>query len=82
MPPVARLLEEVRGGALGTLRMVAIREHRYPFLKKIGDWNRFARNTGGTLVEKCCHFFDIMRLITGQRPAHLCLGWPGREPPG
>ena len=48
--------------------MLTIREHRYPFLGKVGDWNRFNRNTGGTLVEKCCHFFDLMRLIIGQEP--------------
>jgi predicted dehydrogenase len=68
MRPVARLVEEVHGGAVGALRMLAIREHRFPFLPKVGDWNRFNRNTGGTLVEKCCHFFDLMNLITGQRP--------------
>ncbi len=68
MQPVARLVEEVRGGTVGRLRMVAIREHRYPFLPKVGDWNRFARNTGGTLVEKCCHFFDLMNLLTASRP--------------
>jgi predicted dehydrogenase len=51
--------------------MLAIREHRFPFLKKVGDWNRFARNTGGTLVEKCCHFFDLMHLITRQRPTRV-----------
>jgi predicted dehydrogenase len=66
-PPVARLIDEVRAGTAGRLRMLAIREHRFPFLPKVDDWNRFARNTGGTLVEKCCHFFDLMRLITGAR---------------
>lgn len=65
MAPVARLLDEVRGGTIGRLRMFAIREHRFPFLGKVGDWNRFSENTGGTLVEKCCHFFDLMRLVTG-----------------
>jgi predicted dehydrogenase len=68
MAPVARLLEEVRGGTIGRLRMLAIREHRFPFLPKVGHWNRFSRNTGGTFVEKCCHFFDLMRLITGSEP--------------
>ena len=63
MPPVAALIDEVRRGTAGALRMIAIREHRFPFLPKVGDWNRFARRTGGTLVEKCCHFFDLMRLI-------------------
>jgi predicted dehydrogenase len=71
MRPVARLVEEVERGAIGTLRMLAIREHRFPFLKKVGDWNRFNRNTGGTLVEKCCHFFDLMNLIVQQRPVRV-----------
>jgi predicted dehydrogenase len=71
MPPVTRMLDELRQGTVGELRMLAIREHRMPFLPKVGDWNRFARNTGGTLVEKCCHFFDLMRLFTGQEPARV-----------
>jgi predicted dehydrogenase len=85
MPPIARLLDEVRSqAACGSAVMLSIREHRYPFLTKVGDWNRFARNTGGTLVEKCCHFFDLMRLVMqadpirlyasgGQNHNHLCM---------
>jgi predicted dehydrogenase len=68
MPPVARLAAAVAAGEVGRVHMVAIREHRFPFLPKIGDWNRFNRNTGGTLVEKCCHFFDLMNLLTGDTP--------------
>jgi myo-inositol 2-dehydrogenase/D-chiro-inositol 1-dehydrogenase len=71
MAPVARALEEVRAGAIGQLRMLAIREHRFPFLPKVADWNRFARNTGGTLVEKCCHFFDLMRLFAGDEAVRV-----------
>lgn len=71
MPPVARLLDVVRGGAVGRPTMVAVREHRFPFLAKVGDWNRFNRNTGGTLVEKCCHFFDLMNQITGDEPVRV-----------
>jgi predicted dehydrogenase len=37
----------------------------------VGDWNRFAANTGGTLVEKCCHFFDLMRLLMRADPVRL-----------
>ena len=48
--------------------MLSIREHRFPFLHKVDDWNRFATNTGGTLVEKSCHFFDLMRLIAQSEP--------------
>lgn len=68
MPPVARLIAEVRRGTVGRICMLSIREHRFPFLPKVGDWNRFARNTGGTLVEKCCHFFDLMRHIVQDEP--------------
>lgn len=50
---------------IGSLHQLFLREHRFPFLKKVDDWNRFSRNTGGTLVEKCCHFFDLMRLVAG-----------------
>ena len=46
MPPVSRLIDEVRSGRLGKLRMLSIREHRFPFLEKVGNWNRFSRRTG------------------------------------
>jgi predicted dehydrogenase len=71
MPPVARFIAETAGGAAGDLRMVFVREHRFPFLPKVGNWNRFNRNTGGTLVEKCCHFFDLMRLVAGADPVRV-----------
>lgn len=71
MPPVAALIDEVSAGVVGTPHMVAIREHRFPFLVKVGDWNRFSANTGGTLVEKCCHFFDLMNLLIGERPVRV-----------
>jgi predicted dehydrogenase len=68
MPAAAELIRLVHGGAVGTARMVAIREHRFPFLDKVGNWNRFTANTGGTLVEKTCHFFDLMNLVLDERP--------------
>lgn len=70
-PPIARLVEEAHKGRAGVVRMVAIREHRYPFLVKVDNWNRFNRNTGGTLVEKCCHFFDLMTLIIQALPVRV-----------
>ncbi len=71
MPVVAHLIRLVDHGAVGRVRMVAIREHRFPFLHKVGDWNRFNRNTGGTLVEKCCHFFDLMDRIVDDEPVRV-----------
>lgn len=75
MPPAAEFIAQVHGGRVGRLHMLAIREHRFPFLPKVGDWNRFSRNTGGTMVEKCCHFFDLMRLIARSEPVRVyCSG--------
>ena len=72
MPPISRLVEEVHSGkTLGKITSLSIREHRYPFLNKVGDWNRFNENTGGTLVEKCCHFFDLMCFILQSEPVRV-----------
>ena len=68
MPPVAKFIDEIHNKTIGELKTLTIREHRFPFLKKINNWNRFEKNTGGTLVEKCCHFFDLMRLIAKSKP--------------
>lgn len=70
-PAVGDLLGEVRAGTAGRIHMVAVREHRYPFLVKVDNWNRFRANTGGTLVEKCCHFFDLMNQVVGTRPVRV-----------
>lgn len=70
MPPIAALLKEV-DAATGGIKMLTIREHRFPFLEKVGDWNRFNAKSGGTFVEKCCHFFDLMRLVLKSEPVRI-----------
>ncbi len=69
MPTIAVLLDAL--AAVGTPHMVSIREHRFPFLPKVDNWNRFSANTGGTFVEKCCHFFDLMNQVTGATPVRV-----------
>ena len=71
MPPVTRFVSEVHEGRAGNLKMFSIREHRFPFLKKVEDWNRFSINTGGTLVEKSCHYFDMMRHVVQANPVRV-----------
>ena len=56
MPPAAELITQQKN-VTGDIKMLSIREHRFPFLPKIDNWNRFNKNSGGTFVEKCCHFF-------------------------
>ncbi|MCX8507245.1 MAG: Gfo/Idh/MocA family oxidoreductase [Alphaproteobacteria bacterium] len=91
MPPVAELIRQAHAGEIGHLHRVSIREHREPFYPKIGDWNRFTANTGGTLVEKCCHYFNLMEFILrqpatsvfatgGQRVNHLDESYQGKKP--
>jgi predicted dehydrogenase len=76
------MIRLAHAGEIGTMHQVAIREHREPFYPKVDDWNRFNANTGGTLVEKCCHYFNLMEFILkeqavrvfasgGQRVNHL-----------
>ncbi|SDY75764.1 Predicted dehydrogenase [Jannaschia faecimaris] len=71
MPPIQRLIQMLDQGAVGVPRMVSIREHRFPFLQKVDAWNRFNARTGGTLIEKCCHFWDLMRLLLGADPIRV-----------
>jgi len=71
IPAIARLIAEADSGVIGELRMLTIREHRFPFLKKVGNWNRRNERTGGTLVEKCVHFFDLMRRILRSEPVRI-----------
>jgi myo-inositol 2-dehydrogenase/D-chiro-inositol 1-dehydrogenase len=71
MPPVTRFIAEVHGGTAGRVRMLSIKEHRLPFLVKVNDWNRFNRSTGGTLVEKSCHHFDLMRHVLQAEPVRV-----------
>ena len=70
MPPMQKFLE-MADDVTGGIRMLSIVEHRYPFLEKVGNWNRFNANSGGTFVEKCCHFFDLMRLILKSDPVRV-----------
>ncbi|MBM7068439.1 Gfo/Idh/MocA family protein [Actibacterium sp. 188UL27-1] len=70
MPPITALLQQA-DAITGGVKMLTIREHRFPFLEKVGHWNRFNHQTGGTLVEKCCHFFDLMRLVLKSEPVRV-----------
>jgi myo-inositol 2-dehydrogenase / D-chiro-inositol 1-dehydrogenase len=57
--------------SLGELHTITILEHREPFLDKVKQWNKFSKFSGGTLVEKCCHYFDLFNLFAGSRPVNV-----------
>jgi predicted dehydrogenase len=60
MPPVTEAIARAKEGEAGKIHQISIREHREPFYPKVDSWNRFTERTGGTLVEKCCHYFNLM----------------------
>lgn len=68
----AEAISEVfQRGSVGRVHSVNMLEHRFPFLDKVGQWNKFNVYTGGVLVEKCCHYFDLMNLFAGGRPEQV-----------
>lgn len=60
--------EALERKSLGDIKSLFIMEHRVPFLDKVGQWNKFSRYSGGTFVEKCCHYFDLFNLFAQSRP--------------
>ena len=63
--------EALERNALGDIKVVCMVEHRMPFLDKVGQWNKYSRYSGGTLVEKCCHYFDLINLFAHSRPKRV-----------
>jgi predicted dehydrogenase len=57
--------------SLGDVKTISISEHRIPFLDKVGQWNKFSEESGGSLVEKCCHYFDLFNLYADSRPVRV-----------
>jgi predicted dehydrogenase len=65
---VEAIYEAMQRKAVGQIKTISILEHRIPFLDKVRQWNKFSQYSGGTLVEKCCHYFDLLNLFAGARP--------------
>ena len=63
--------EALQNRSLGDIKTVSVSEYRPPFLDKVNQWNKFERFSGGTLVEKCCHYFDLINLLAQARPQRV-----------
>ena len=70
-PYFQRIKELVSNGEIGVPHMVWTREFRGPFQKKVGDWIQDDRRSGGCLVDKNCHHFDLMNWWVGARPVRV-----------
>jgi predicted dehydrogenase len=60
--------EALERKSIGEIKLINILKHRVPFLDKVSQWNKFSKFSGGTLVEKCCHYFDMLNMFAGARP--------------
>ncbi len=68
----AEAVDEVfQRGSVGQVHSISMLEHRFPFLDKVGQWNKFNTYSGGTLVEKCCHYFDLINLFAAGKPEQV-----------
>ncbi|MEM8857259.1 MAG: Gfo/Idh/MocA family oxidoreductase [Chloroflexota bacterium] len=76
-PTYREVINQVKGGngsagsVVGDIKSISILEHRIPFLDKVDQWNKFSEFSGDTLVEKCCHYFDLLNLFAGARPVDV-----------
>ncbi|MCM3570568.1 Gfo/Idh/MocA family protein [Neobacillus mesonae] len=63
--------EALERKTIGDIKLISITEHRPPFLDKVNQWNKFSKYSGGTLVEKCCHYFDLMNFFAQAKPVQV-----------
>ena len=68
---VEALYETLERRSIGSVKTISILEHRIPFLDKVNQWNKFSKYSGGTFIEKCCHYFDLMNLLAQSKPASV-----------
>jgi predicted dehydrogenase len=71
-PYFQRIKTLVDTGEIGQPRMVWCREFRGPFQKKSQNWIQDDRKSGGALVDKNCHHFDLMNWWMQSRPKRVC----------
>lgn len=60
--------EALERQSIGNIKTISLLEHRLPFIDKVAQWNKFSKYAGGTLVEKCCHYFDLFNLFAQAKP--------------
>lgn len=68
---VEAIHEALERKSVGDLKTITILEHRIPFLDKVGQWNKFSKYSGGTFIEKCCHYFDLFNLFAQSKPVEV-----------
>ncbi|HID10236.1 MAG TPA: Gfo/Idh/MocA family oxidoreductase [Candidatus Latescibacteria bacterium] len=58
-------------GKIGRPYLIWCKEFRGPFLPKVDNWIQDSRRSGGALVDKNSHHFDLMNWYIGSKPARV-----------
>lgn len=72
-PLYVALRKSISDGQLGQIVSIEASEHIAPhhgsfFMR---DWRRYARQSGGFMLEKCCHDIDLYQGAIGARPIRV-----------
>jgi len=71
-PAVLQVRELVASGFTGEVEAFSLHHFRRPFKRdKWRRWIQSRRFSGGLIVEETCHWFDLLRFITGKEVASL-----------
>lgn len=70
-PFFIKMKELVAADEIGKPHLVWTREFRGPFQKKSQDWIQDDRRSGGMLVDKNCHHFDLMNWWVDSKPKRV-----------
>ena len=70
-PYFAKIKQLIDRGAVGTPQMAWCKEFRGPFQPKSGEWIQDRRKSGGCLVDKNCHHFDLMNWWLDSKPKRV-----------
>lgn len=66
-----KIKELIDAGEIGRPRMTWTKEFRGPFRPKSGNWIENRQLSGGLMVDKNCHHFDLMNWWTGGKPKQV-----------
>jgi len=71
LPLFRKLRDIIASGEIGTPKMIWCKEFRGPFLEKVGNWIIKRESSGGAILEKDVHHFDLFNWISGSKPASV-----------
>jgi predicted dehydrogenase len=72
-PLYIELKKSLSAGHIGNVVSIEASEHIAPYHGSffMRDWRRYEKNSGGFMLEKCCHDLDLYQGVVGCRPRYV-----------